>query len=650
MKKIKVLIYVKPSNIVNERLPILQPLLQTYYNDFGDNPDQVEWLVSVDFQTQEEIEAYVKREQPDIIGLSLYVWNIDQSLEEAERFRAIAPNALIIAGGPGVTLIKDDAPFTRYPFLDVLSNPLAFGEWFFLDLLNNLTNTGKPNWPSVQSAIYPAKGDRAIVFQSSKHRDSREFTFTKTSIYALPWYQEHVRKIRERYPNEELWVLFESDRGCPYACSFCEWGIGDRKKLIKKDKALIESEIRDLARIKPDVINIINSNFGILNRDNDILVMMGELINRKVDKKPVVWFSGLSKTNKKNLFQIYETLREYEFSKTIYKVSVQDFDEDVKLLNDRTDVPIGEMFGLAKQIKKELGFPYLAERIIGLPGKTLASAYNDYDLVLEHLDRELRPGNVFVLLKGTPAAEPAFMARHGINTNFEVAEFFNTSSFITPDEFYSKVHIASAVCETATYTRKEFVQMLFLENLAIALFNKGHLRYFFHYAKRHVSSFTVSQFLRFFCEQLYEYDVPFTQVLRGAREFAEHRITVDARVDTLVPIELPEGTRFTYIYSLINFAIVSHKPEFIAYVKYILGLMNIQIDDDTLDFFTLRTLDAQYDPRQGRVLTFNGSTYVTNTEVYGNYNKRIHTHLDPGALRWLGADFKEDNLLRFTRV
>ncbi len=67
--------------------------------------------------------------------------------------------------------------------------------------------------------------------------------------------------------SEARIALWETNRGCPYSCSFCDWGVRtmNRLRLHSFDKAV--REIEYLARKQIEDIYITDCNFGIFKRD-----------------------------------------------------------------------------------------------------------------------------------------------------------------------------------------------------------------------------------------------------------------------------------------------------------------------------------------------------------------------------------------------
>ena len=83
--------------------------------------------------TKEEILAALYGEEPDIIGFSCYLWNIEYILAIAEDLKKIRPGLIITAGGPEVSYRPEE--FLRtYRFFDVIM--VGEGEKTFSELLS----------------------------------------------------------------------------------------------------------------------------------------------------------------------------------------------------------------------------------------------------------------------------------------------------------------------------------------------------------------------------------------------------------------------------------------------------------------------------------------------------------------------------------
>ena len=65
-------------------------------------------------------------------------------------------------------------------------------------------------------------------------------------------------------------VVLETNRGCPYGCTFCDWGSATLSRIRKFDLDRIFAELEWCARNQFETIGIADANFGIFERDVEI--------------------------------------------------------------------------------------------------------------------------------------------------------------------------------------------------------------------------------------------------------------------------------------------------------------------------------------------------------------------------------------------
>lgn len=78
----------------------------------------------------------IKKEKPDVVGYSTYIWNINQIVEVIKHVDAIN-----ILGGPQVTGIEKEL-ITEHPDIDIIVT--GEGETTFVELLEYLNNQPHP--------------------------------------------------------------------------------------------------------------------------------------------------------------------------------------------------------------------------------------------------------------------------------------------------------------------------------------------------------------------------------------------------------------------------------------------------------------------------------------------------------------------------
>jgi hypothetical protein len=66
-------------------------------------------------------------------------------------------------------------------------------------------------------------------------------------------------------------IYWESKRGCPYTCGFCEWGNAANRKVYEIDSRRVKKEIALFKTYNLKEINVIDATFLIRERDYEIL-------------------------------------------------------------------------------------------------------------------------------------------------------------------------------------------------------------------------------------------------------------------------------------------------------------------------------------------------------------------------------------------
>ena len=77
-------------------------------------------------------------------------------------------------------------------------------------------------------------------------------------------------RLIEAYPENEWLILWETNRGCPFKCTFCDWGSATASKVNKFDLERLKLEIDWFSKNKIEFIFCCDANFGILKRDIEI--------------------------------------------------------------------------------------------------------------------------------------------------------------------------------------------------------------------------------------------------------------------------------------------------------------------------------------------------------------------------------------------
>ena len=139
--------------------------------------------------------AEIYRAQPDVVGISCYIWNIAQVKKLSENIKQILPHCVIVLGGPEVSF---ETKAEDHPAADYIVQ--GKGEETFADFLLRL-----------QAGTPPSKG----ILPTIDHISFADLPSPYTTEYFHSFATERMEHI------ENQLVYYESTRGCPFSCSYC---------------------------------------------------------------------------------------------------------------------------------------------------------------------------------------------------------------------------------------------------------------------------------------------------------------------------------------------------------------------------------------------------------------------------------------------
>lgn len=432
----------------NVYLPYFWASAKTYYEHNGKHIDNYNWVNPLfNFYTdQEEIKKFISDNPPAVFGVSLYVWNYSLAMEIAAWVKETYPNCIVISGGPHQYFKHENNWFNEHPFLDASLAGDEYGELTICDILDNYPNL---SWNSIHAVVYPNK-KRNLILQSQKSAPKRNFQWNY-SVYALQVgsLNNFVETALAYNQNYRLQGMLETTRGCPYSCSFCDWGGGTSTKIVAKDLFYVEQDVENLAKMNIEGVYICDANLGIL-KDRDVTVM--QLIATAKQKYPnmfSLYYGGYAKTSEALPYieKILEIEAEHQLMRSMtYKLSIQSLDADVLKNIDRVDVSFNEYKKLSNTLHSTYKYNAYAEIIAGLPGITPDKFYEEINQ-LSNSQIGIAYYDWF-LLPETPSYSTDYRLKYQIKT---VGKQYNQSN-----RFKKPIEI---VVSTYSYTLKDYQEM-----------------------------------------------------------------------------------------------------------------------------------------------------------------------------------------------
>jgi len=273
--------------------------------------------------------------KPDIVGFTIYCWNLARSLYFAEKLKAhYAPR--IIFGGPEIT--PDN--------LSMLSEAVDFyvygeGEATFLKLL-----------------------EEPITWQKRSSMESAGALFKKSPS---PYLQNLLE------PGIENMMLLETQRGCPYHCGYCYYNkshtglsFADETHLLQGVQWALDHRVKELYLLDPSL----NAHPGL----EDLL--------RKI-----------SKINKDRHLEIISEIRAEAIDADLadlfaaagfswFEIGLQSTNpRALKIMNRPTHI---KRFARGATLLKQRGIVPAIDLIVGLPGDDLQGFSRSLEFVAEN--------------------------------------------------------------------------------------------------------------------------------------------------------------------------------------------------------------------------------------------------------------------------
>ena len=403
---------------------------------------------------RKEIQEYAKEfKNIDIMCVTNYMWNKDYNDILCEQYKKINPRGIVIYGGIEVPEDRETATqyITERPFVDICF--VGQSEKHFEELLLNL----EKDWYYIPNTF------------SINHYNVSKLRNSHMDIEIPTPYLDGIFKNLVGNPNSPTNCVLETNRGCPYGCSFCDWGASTRSKIRKFDLDSIYETI-DWIWHPSNGMNlclVIDANFGIFERDHEILeemVRAKEKYNNKID----VGLSGLVKNNKAEFHKIINKINsELTFDSWPHlKVGIQTHTKDVLHASDRWNVKDDIMTDIFDNAE----YPVHTELIVGLPNETpdswLDTLQKDFDLGVYY-----SRGYSLSVLPNAPLAQKNYIDKYQIKikelkipTEFHNMGQHNSITnpdFISQCQFDNKMHYYrdKKIYECISYTNEELIKM-----------------------------------------------------------------------------------------------------------------------------------------------------------------------------------------------
>jgi len=327
----------------------------------------------LEFSINDAIQTIAEKllvENPSIIGIGVYIWNVSYIKELIHIIKKVSPTTTIILGGPEVT----HEPF-RVNLDDADYIIAGEGEKSFYELCSKLIN----NQP-VESRII-------------------KMNMPSLKELELPYQYYTDDDIKNRY------IYVEVSRGCPFECEFCLSSMDEKVRAFDLDKVLVEfQKLWDRgARNFKFVDRTFNLNMKTANRILDFFL-----------EKDEEYFAHFEVIPDHFPDSIKEKIKQFPHGALQLEIGIQTLNLEIAN-NISRQLKLDKIKENIRFLENETHAHIHLDLIVGLPGESIESFGANLDELVSLSSCEIQIG-ILKKLSGT------FINRHDIEYGMVYSE------------------------------------------------------------------------------------------------------------------------------------------------------------------------------------------------------------------------------------
>jgi len=332
--------------------------LRYLMSNLGDLAGQSKMLEFDIHQRPMDVAEAILAENPSIVGLGVYIWNVVELTEVASILKRLRPELTLIIGGPEVSHEHESQPICAIADFVVTGE----ADLTFPQLCRDLTAGRRP----VQKMIFSGPPD--------------------TNAIVLPYHLYTDEDVKNRV------IYVEASRGCPFTCEFC---------LSSLDQHLNRFPLDTLLPAFQDLLDRGVNEFKFVDRTFNLSVPYSlQILEFFLQRYRPELFLHFEMIPDRLPDQLKEILRCFPRGALQFEVGIQTFNETVAaLISRKQNYPRSEEN--IRWLLNETGAHIHADLIVGLPGEDLASTGVGFDRLLALGPQEIQV-NPLKRLRGTP--------------------------------------------------------------------------------------------------------------------------------------------------------------------------------------------------------------------------------------------------------
>jgi radical SAM superfamily enzyme YgiQ (UPF0313 family) len=301
-----------------------------------------------------KIAAEIQQRRPDILGISIYIWNRHQSFELIERLKKQNPKLEIVIGGPEVSFEQE-----------------------LSDQYTAISGEGESKW---------------VEFLQYRQRDENppQEVLGRWNTYGVDLPELVPPYLEEDFPNLKNRIAYlETSRGCPYLCSFCLSALDKKVRYFEQDTT--KKQIEQLVAAGAKRIKFVDRTFNLKPKQ------MQELMQWLIQFQSASFhFEVVADILTPDILAFLATVPEGLFQFEIGVQTTDDTTQDAIQRKQNNE----KLFAAIAELSRQNKIHCHCDLIFGLPGETLEQMLESFKKVLALKPHELQLG----FLKFLPGA------------------------------------------------------------------------------------------------------------------------------------------------------------------------------------------------------------------------------------------------------
>ncbi len=311
----------------------------------------------LEFTINESIQSIAEAlldQEPQIIGIGVYIWNASEVHALMEILQKIAPHIRIVLGGPEVSHEPFRIAFDRADVIIQGEGDLAF----YATCKKLLSHTPLPK------IIPPSVVDLATI--------------------TLPYDYYTDEDIANRY------IYVEASRGCPFSCEFCLSSTDDKVRNFNTDLLLEAFERLWQRGVR---------NFKFIDRTFNLNIRIATRLLDFFLSKPPPYFAHFEVVPDHFPHTLKSKISQFPAGALQLEIGIQTLNPAIALTIDRP-LQLEKIKSNIRFLEKETSAHLHLDLIVGLPGESLQSFADNLNLLCSLSQSEIQIG-ILKKLSGT---------------------------------------------------------------------------------------------------------------------------------------------------------------------------------------------------------------------------------------------------------